>query len=81
VVAAGLTRGRAPIHPLPDAAVVSDPLVQAMALTALVINFGVTALLLSLVYGVYTAHGTIDQDELHRAERRDERALERKPPA
>jgi multicomponent Na+:H+ antiporter subunit C len=56
--------------------VASDPLAQAMALTALVINFGMSALLLSLVYGVYATHGTIDQDEVHRAEQRDERALE-----
>lgn len=77
VMSAGLTRGRAPIHPLAEGVVTSDPLVQAMALTALVINFGVSALLLSLVYGIYATHGTIDQDDLHRAERRDERRLER----
>lgn len=77
VMASALTRGRAPIHPMPEGAIASDPLAQAMALTALVINFGVSALLLSLVHGVYTTHETIDQDELHRIERREERALER----
>jgi multicomponent Na+:H+ antiporter subunit C len=54
IVAAGLTRGAAPIYPLPEGRPVSDPLVQAMALTAIVITFGVTAVLLSLVYRVYT---------------------------
>lgn len=77
VMSAGLTRGHAPIHPLPEAAVASDPLAQAMALTALVINFGLSAMLLTLVYGVYATHETIDQDELHAIEQRDERTMER----
>jgi multicomponent Na+:H+ antiporter subunit C len=38
LVAAGLSRGRPPIYPLPEANAVSDPLVQAMGLTALVIS-------------------------------------------
>ena len=47
LIAAGLTRGDAPIHPLLDATI-SDPLSQAMALTAIVIGLAVTALLLVL---------------------------------
>jgi multicomponent Na+:H+ antiporter subunit C len=74
LVAAGLTRGQAPIRPL--GATVSDPLVQAMALTAIVINFGITALLLSLVYGVYATHGTLDHDDLLAAEIREHDALD-----
>ncbi|HSK99971.1 MAG TPA: sodium:proton antiporter [Rubrobacteraceae bacterium] len=62
IIAAGLSRGRAPIYPLSDgdleAAGVSDPLVQAMALTAIVISFSVAALLLALVYRLYASHGT-----------------------
>jgi len=34
-----------------------------MALTAIVITFGVSALLLSLVYRVYTAHEAADGEE------------------
>lgn len=56
ILSLGLTRGAAPIYPLPDDAPISDPLVQSMALTAIVITFGVSALLLSLVYRVSTAH-------------------------
>lgn len=75
LIAAGLSRGRAPIHPLPD--VPSDPLVQAMAVTAIVIGFGVTALLLALVYRVYTSLETVDLDELSHEEARREKELER----
>ena len=76
LMAAGLTRGAPPIHPLPPGPV-SDPLVQAMTLTAIVINFGVTALVLALVYGVYAGHGTIDQQDLREAEARHDAALDR----
>lgn len=74
LISAGLTRGEPPIYPLPEGgqegagARVSDPLVQAMALTALVIGFGVAALLLAMVYRLYAAHGTIDSEEISEAE-------------
>jgi multicomponent Na+:H+ antiporter subunit C len=77
LMASGLTRGRAPIHPLPDERVVADPLVQAMTLTAIVIGFGVTALLLGLSYRVYTSHATVDLDDLSLREARREQQLER----
>ena len=38
----------------------TDPLVQALVLTAIVIGFGTTALALVLTYRVYEEHGTID---------------------
>ena len=43
---------------------VSDPLVQALVLTAIVIGFGTTAFALVLTYRVYEEHGTIDLLEL-----------------
>ncbi|MGM0591335.1 MAG: sodium:proton antiporter [Halobacteriota archaeon] len=43
---------------------VTDPLVQALVLTAIVIGFGTTALALVLTYRVYEEHGTIDMYEL-----------------
>jgi len=76
LIGSGLSRGAAPIHPLPDDRL-SDPLVQAMALTAIVIGFGVTALLLAIAYRVYTSHESVDLDELSREEVRRERELER----
>ena len=77
IISAGLTRGEAPIHPLQGAGSVSDPLVQAMALTALVIGFGVAALLLAMVYRLYTAHRTVDTEEIADAEMREAETLER----
>jgi multicomponent Na+:H+ antiporter subunit C len=53
IISVGLTRGAAPILPVPPEATVSDPLAQAMVLTSLVITFGTTALLLSLVFRFY----------------------------
>lgn len=76
LIGSGLSRGAAPIHPLPDGRL-SDPLVQAMALTAIVIGFAVTALLLAIAYRVYTSHESVDLDELSREEVRRERELER----
>jgi multicomponent Na+:H+ antiporter subunit C len=81
LMAAGLRRGRAPIHPLDGSAPVSDPLVQAMTLTAIVIGFGIVALLLGLVYGVWVAHGTVDQNDLLEAEAREHRAPGRRDEA
>ncbi|MFB6137968.1 MAG: sodium:proton antiporter [Halobacteriaceae archaeon] len=47
-----------------DAAAVTDPLVQALVLTAIVIGFGTTAFALALTYRVYEEHGTLDVSEL-----------------
>ncbi len=80
IIAAGLTRGKPPIYPLPQGGDgglgVSDPLVQAMALTALVIGFGVAALLLAMVYRLYASHHTIDLEEIADVEMRQAEALE-----
>ncbi len=76
LMASGLDRGRAPIHPT-NGERVSDPLVQAMTITALVIGFAVTALLLSLAYRVYVSSRSVDLDELSHAEARHEEELER----
>ena len=51
LIASGLTRGQAPIAPVPGKPV-TDPLSEAMALTAIVIGLAVTALLLTFVVRV-----------------------------
>lgn len=76
IVSSGLSRGAAPILPL-EGGGASDPLVQAMALTALVIGFGVAALLLAMVYRLYTTHETVDLEEIAGAEMREAEDLER----
>ena len=68
IMAAALTRDEAPIYPLPAIDAISDPLVQAMTLTAIVISFGVAALLLALTYRVYIAHLSVDLRQLAEAE-------------
>lgn len=77
IMSAGLSRGRAPIHPFPETATVSDPLVQAMTLTAIVIGFGTSALVLGLVYRVYTSHLSLDLEDISDAEELEEAELER----
>lgn len=72
IMLSGLQTGAAPIYPLPTNGSVADPLVQAMTLTAIVITFGVTALLLSLIYRVYIAHATLDTDTLAQEEEQEE---------
>lgn len=68
LMSSGLARGQAPIVPPTGEEPVSDPLVQAMTLTALVIGFSVTALLLTLVVVLYRRRHSVDLDELSRQE-------------
>lgn len=83
LIAASLTRGTAPIYPLPDQTL-HDPLTQAMALTAIVIGLAVTALLLVLVFRVVHAYHTQElaemaqeqADEDARADREEQRQHE-----
>ena len=63
LIASGLARGSAPIYPLTVDSV-SDPLSQAMALTAIVIGLAVTALLLALVLRVVQAYRSLELAEL-----------------
>ena len=71
LIAAALSNGVAPIHPLAESTMISDPLVQALVLTALVITFAMCALLLSLVLRIYASHETIDLREIAQTEQRD----------
>jgi len=48
-----------------------------MALTALIIGFGVAALLFAMVYQLYASHRTMDLEEIADAEAREAEALER----
>lgn len=67
LVTMGGLAGTVPIlgHGAPEnPGAVTDPLVQALVLTAIVIGFGTTAFALVLTYRVYEEHGTIDLHEL-----------------
>jgi multicomponent Na+:H+ antiporter subunit C len=77
LMASAIVRGVAAIYPLPDEAV-SDPLSQAMALTAIVIGMAVTALLLALVLRVTLAFRSRALDELAETETERDLRLERR---
>ena len=57
----GLKRGAAPLLGQ-HADAYSDPLPQALILTAIAISFGVTAFFLVLAYRTYQEHGTDNMD-------------------
>jgi multicomponent Na+:H+ antiporter subunit C len=67
--AGGLTRARPPV--VPDGAThlvppFSDPVPQALVLTAIVIGFGLLAFSLALVHRVHETLGTDDVDDVGR---------------
>jgi multicomponent Na+:H+ antiporter subunit C len=76
LIASGLVRGEAPIDP-PPGKPVTDPLSEAMALTAIVIGLAVTALLLTLVLRVVDAYRVRDLDEVSEEEADEDERLER----
>ena len=76
LVASGLSRGAAPIYPVSGRRV-SDPLAQAMALTAIVIGLAVTALLLALALRVVVAYRSQELDEVAEQEAAMDERLER----
>jgi multicomponent Na+:H+ antiporter subunit C len=75
IIGSSLSRGRAAIDVKPGD-VVSDPLPQALALTALVIGLATVALLLALVHRVVTVFRTAERDELAEGEAEHEASLE-----
>ncbi|MEU6549512.1 sodium:proton antiporter [Streptomyces sp. NPDC046915] len=67
LLAVGYRRGgTAPVFSdiAPGSRPVVDPVVQALALTDVVVGATVTALLLALVIQIAKRHGTVDPDEL-----------------
>lgn len=74
LLASSLSRGQAPIAPL--AGEVSDPLPQALALTALVIGLATVAVLLALVHRVSVAARSAAVSELSAAEHRHDETLD-----
>ncbi len=77
-MSSGLTRGQAPIQPTQGSEMVADPLAQAMTLTALVIGFAVTAVLLALQASTARATAStstsFERDEEREQQAADEQA-------
>ncbi|MCR6096824.1 Na(+)/H(+) antiporter subunit C [Salipaludibacillus agaradhaerens] len=63
----GLQQGAPPLLG-EEASTYSDPLPQALILTAIVIGFGITAFMLVLAYRTYKEHKTDNFDELRGTE-------------
>ncbi|MFS0726026.1 Na(+)/H(+) antiporter subunit C [Paenibacillus sp. 1P07SE] len=59
----GLREGAPPLLDVSGTAA-TDPLPQALILTAIVISFGLTAFLIVLAYRTYKAHDTEDLEQL-----------------
>ncbi|MEL1136349.1 Na(+)/H(+) antiporter subunit C [Desulfitobacterium sp. THU1] len=59
----GLKKGEVPLLER-DAASYTDPIPQALILTAIVINFALTAFLLVLAYRTYVSVGTDDMEQM-----------------
>ncbi|MBE4907455.1 Na(+)/H(+) antiporter subunit C [Bacillus luteolus] len=66
----GLKRGAAPLLG-ENASAYTDPLPQALILTAIVISFGVTAFFLVLAYRSYQELGTDNMDKLRGTDRNE----------
>jgi multicomponent Na+:H+ antiporter subunit C len=79
LIAASITRGNAPIYPIDGA--VTDPLSEAMALTAIVIGLAVVALLLVLVLRVVLAYRTQELPGVAEEEAAQDDLLEREEAA
>ena len=63
ITMAGLQRGGPPLLNQPSENY-TDPLPQALVLTAIVIAFGVTSMLLTMAYRTYKEHKTEDLEQL-----------------
>src|SRR5690606_4284018 len=77
IMSAGLREGGAPL--VPAEGELSDPLVQALTLTAIVISFGTATLVLALVYRVYDSHHSVDIARIGSEEER-QAMLDDQPP-
>src|SRR3954468_755636 len=75
LIGVSLTRGQAPIAPDPGQPV-SDPVPQALVLTALVIGLATLALLLALVHRVVVVFRTAQREALAAREAEHAQALE-----
>lgn len=78
LVSAGFLTRVEPPPGAEGAGLLADPLVQALALTAVVINFATTVLLLRVMAAVESTHEALTTDDLAAGELRDEARAGRK---
>jgi multicomponent Na+:H+ antiporter subunit C len=71
----GLVRGKPPIIPATSnilGEIYSDPVPQALILTAIVISFGMQSFAIVLIKRTFIVVGTDDMDEIHSTEEDDD---------
>lgn len=76
LVSAGFQTRVHPSAPEAGAYLLADPVVQALALTAVVINFAATVLLMRVLVAVEGTHGTLSAGDLERSQIEDEARVE-----
>lgn len=81
LVSAGFSTRVRPTSTGDSPALLADPLVQALALTAVVINFATAVLLMRVMVTVESTHGSLDTVDLVRAEIGEEQRTEHKDDA
>ena len=59
-------RGEPPFVGSAESGEMTDPLPEALVLTAIVISFGMTAFLVVLLYRLYQRTGTVDMDQIRK---------------
>jgi multicomponent Na+:H+ antiporter subunit C len=79
ILSTGFPERGEPLHSGMEGAVMTDPLAQSLALTAIVIGFATSALLLALVYRMHEQHGSIDLRDMVRAEVEEDEASTPEP--
>ncbi len=78
VAMAKVSGGTAPILTGGEGTAYSNPLPHVLMLTAIVVGVATTALALALTVRIQEAYGTVEEDELAREERLEDRSLSRK---
>ena len=77
LMAAAFDGEAVPLLPIAGGITPADPLAQALSLTAIVIGFGTTVLLLRVALAVERTHDSLDMEDLVRAEVEEDRPAER----
>lgn len=80
ILSTGFPERGEPPHGEGATPVMTDPLAQALALTAIVIGFATSALLLAFVYRMHEQHGSLDLRDVVHAELEEEQSHAQAPP-
>jgi multicomponent Na+:H+ antiporter subunit C len=80
ILSTGFPERGEPLHGEGATPVMTDPLAQSLALTAIVIGFATSALLLAFVYRMHEQHGSLDLRDVVHAELEEEQSHTQESP-